>query len=168
MCPKLIELVSWNGPTVHVWCFMLARASTKTFVSRIDIRQPSSKNSEKIFVSRKIRQQCHSLAEVSLYKEMIAVCFEIHTQHVHVLCFRLRVMCFIVMFCEIVRLYLSVLLLVECVSFVLLSIVLSREVLVDLCFLCDKVAVFGESAKRDELNIVKTLKNSLLSDFWKQ
>jgi len=41
-----------------------------------------------------------------------------------------------------------VLLLVECVSFVLLSIVLSWEVLVDSCFLCDKVAVFGESAKR--------------------
>jgi len=38
MCPKLIELLSWNGPTVHVWCFMLARASTKTFVSRIHIR----------------------------------------------------------------------------------------------------------------------------------
>ena len=34
MCPKLIELLSWNGPTVHVCCFMLARASTKTFVSR--------------------------------------------------------------------------------------------------------------------------------------
>ena len=67
MCPKLIELLSWNGPTVHVCCFMLARASTKTFVSRIDIRQPSPKNSEKIFVTQKIRQQVHSLAEVSLY-----------------------------------------------------------------------------------------------------
>ena len=55
MCPKLIELLSWNGPTVHVCCFMLARASTETFVSRIHIRQPSPKNSEKIFVSRKIR-----------------------------------------------------------------------------------------------------------------
>ena len=61
MCPKLIELFSWNGPTVHVCCFMLACASTKTFVSRIQ------KNSEKIFVSRKIRYQGHSLAEVSLY-----------------------------------------------------------------------------------------------------
>ena len=39
MCPKLIELLSWNGPTVHVCCFMLApRASTKTFVSRNHIR----------------------------------------------------------------------------------------------------------------------------------
>ena len=35
MCPKLIELLSWNGPTVHVCCFMLARAFTKTFVSRV-------------------------------------------------------------------------------------------------------------------------------------
>ena len=41
------KISSWNGPTVHVCCFMLARASTKTFVSRIHIRQPSPKNSEK-------------------------------------------------------------------------------------------------------------------------
>ena len=47
MCVKLIELLSWNGPTVHVCCFMLARASTKTFVSRIHIRQPSPKISGK-------------------------------------------------------------------------------------------------------------------------
>jgi len=39
---------------------MLARASTKTFVSRV------RKTAEKIFVSRKIRYQGHSLAEVSL------------------------------------------------------------------------------------------------------
>jgi hypothetical protein len=26
MCQKLIELLSWNGPTIHVWCFILARA----------------------------------------------------------------------------------------------------------------------------------------------
>ena len=31
------KISSWNGPTVHVCCFMLARASTKTFVSRIHI-----------------------------------------------------------------------------------------------------------------------------------
>jgi len=37
----------WNGPTVHVCCFMLARASAKTLVSRIHIRYPSPKNSEK-------------------------------------------------------------------------------------------------------------------------
>ena len=61
MCPKLIELLSWNGPTVHICCFMLASASTKTFVSRVQ------KTAKKNFVSRKIRQQGHSLAEVSLY-----------------------------------------------------------------------------------------------------
>ena len=32
------KISSWNGPIVHVCCFMLARASTKTFVSRIHIR----------------------------------------------------------------------------------------------------------------------------------
>ena len=32
------KISSWNGPTVHVCCFVLARASTKTFVSRIHIR----------------------------------------------------------------------------------------------------------------------------------
>ena len=49
MYPKLIELLSWNGPIFHVCCFILSRASTETFVSQ------------------KIRQQGHSLAEVSLY-----------------------------------------------------------------------------------------------------
>ena len=67
ICPKLTEFLSWNGPTVHVCCFMLARATTKTFVSRIHIRQPSPKTAKNIFVSRKIRQQVHSLFEVSLY-----------------------------------------------------------------------------------------------------
>ena len=57
MCPKLTELLSWNGPTVHVCCFMLARASTKTFINRIHIRQPSPKNSEK-----NLRQPKNSLA----------------------------------------------------------------------------------------------------------
>ena len=28
----------WNGPIVHVCCFMFARATTKTFVSRTHIR----------------------------------------------------------------------------------------------------------------------------------
>ena len=56
------KISSWNGPTVLVCYFMLARASTKTFVSRIHIRQPSPKNSEKKsslsekFVSRVTRQ----------------------------------------------------------------------------------------------------------------
>ena len=64
---QMEKISSWNGPTVHVCCVMLACASTKTFVSRIHIHQPRLKNSEKIFVSRKIRQQGNSLAEVSLY-----------------------------------------------------------------------------------------------------
>jgi hypothetical protein len=42
------KISSWNGPIVHVCCFMLARASTKTFVSRIH------KTAKKIFVSRGI------------------------------------------------------------------------------------------------------------------
>ena len=55
------KISCWNGPTVLVCCFMLARASTKTFVSRV------RKTAKKIFVSRKIRYQGHSFAEVSLY-----------------------------------------------------------------------------------------------------
>jgi hypothetical protein len=43
------KISSWNGPTIHVCCFMLARACTKTFVSRVQ------KTAKKIFVSRKIR-----------------------------------------------------------------------------------------------------------------
>jgi hypothetical protein len=35
------KISSWNGPTVHVCCFVLARASTKTFVSRV---QKTAKN----------------------------------------------------------------------------------------------------------------------------
>ena len=52
MCPKLTELLSWNGPTVHVCGFMLARASLKhslaesIFVSRVQKQR-------KGFVSRK-------------------------------------------------------------------------------------------------------------------
>ena len=47
MCPKLIELLSWNGPTVHVCCFMLARASTKTFVSQVQKTAKKSSLAEK-------------------------------------------------------------------------------------------------------------------------
>ena len=65
MCSKLNELLSWNGPTVHVCCFMLARASIITFVSRVQ------RTAKKIFVSRKISQQGHSLAEVSLYTRFV-------------------------------------------------------------------------------------------------
>jgi len=43
------KISSWNGPAVHVCCFMLARASPKTFVSQV------RKTAKKIFVSRKIR-----------------------------------------------------------------------------------------------------------------
>jgi len=43
------KISAWNGPTIHVCCFMLARLSTKTFVSRV------RKTAKKIFVSRKIR-----------------------------------------------------------------------------------------------------------------
>jgi hypothetical protein len=43
------KISSWNGPTVHVCCFISARASTKTFVSRV------RKTAKKIFFSRKIR-----------------------------------------------------------------------------------------------------------------
>ena len=61
---SLVKISSWNGPTVHVCCFMLARASTKTFVSRV----------------RKQREKS-SLAEVSLYSvrlwfRMSKVCFQ--------------------------------------------------------------------------------------------
>jgi hypothetical protein len=55
------EISSWNGPTVHVCCFMLARASTKTFVSRV------RKTSKKYSLAEKFVSKGHSLAEVSLY-----------------------------------------------------------------------------------------------------
>ena len=50
MCPKLIELLSWNGPTVHVCCFMLACASTKTFVSRVQKTAKKSSLAEKFVI----------------------------------------------------------------------------------------------------------------------
>jgi hypothetical protein len=37
------KISSWNGPTVHVCFFMLARTSTKTFVSRV--RKTAKKSS---------------------------------------------------------------------------------------------------------------------------
>jgi hypothetical protein len=42
------KISSWNGPTVHVCRFMLARASTKIFVSRV------RKTAKKIFISHGI------------------------------------------------------------------------------------------------------------------
>ena len=47
------KISSWNGPTIHVCCFMLARASTKTFVSRVRKTAKKSSLAEK-FVSRGI------------------------------------------------------------------------------------------------------------------
>ena len=79
ICPKLIELLSWNGPTVHVCCFVLARASTKTFVSRIHIRQRSPKKPRKKsslaekFVSRVTRQpRYHCVYIIFIQSQMVA------------------------------------------------------------------------------------------------
>ena len=55
ICPKLTELLSWNGPTFHICCFTLARASTKTFVSRVKKTAKKSSLAKK-FVSRVTRQ----------------------------------------------------------------------------------------------------------------
>jgi len=48
------KISSWNGPTVHVCCFMLARASTKTFVNRVRKTAKKFSLAEK-FVSRVTR-----------------------------------------------------------------------------------------------------------------
>ena len=64
MCPKLIELLSWNGPTVHVCCFMLARASTKTFVSQIQKTAKKKSSLAEKLVSKATRQpRYHSIYE---------------------------------------------------------------------------------------------------------
>ena len=59
------KISSWNGPTVHVCCFMLARLSTKhslheyIFVSRVQKTAKKSSLAEK-FDSRVTRQpRCH-------------------------------------------------------------------------------------------------------------
>ena len=49
------NISSWNGPTVHVCCFMLARASTKTFVSRVQKKQLKKSSLAEKFVSRVTR-----------------------------------------------------------------------------------------------------------------
>jgi len=55
---------------------MLARASTKTFISRV------RKTAKEIFVSRKIRYQGHSLAEVSLYCKIFKyVSYEVNIEN---------------------------------------------------------------------------------------
>ena len=78
MCQKLTELLSLKGPSVYVCCFMLARASAKIFFNRVQ------KTAKIIFVSRKIHQQGHSLAEESLYKQHYVLCYiliNINMQH---------------------------------------------------------------------------------------
>jgi hypothetical protein len=55
MCPKLTELLSWNGPTDHVCCLMLARASTETFVSRVQKNTEKKSSLAEKFVSRVTR-----------------------------------------------------------------------------------------------------------------
>ena len=49
------KISSWNGPTVHVCCFMLARASTKTLVSRVQKKLGKKSPLDKKFVSRVTR-----------------------------------------------------------------------------------------------------------------
>ena len=51
---QMENISSWNGPTVHVCCFMLAHASTTTFVSRVRKTAKKSSLAEK-FVSRVTR-----------------------------------------------------------------------------------------------------------------
>ena len=48
------KISSWNGPTVHVSCFMLARVSIKTFVAESEKQRKKSSLAEK-FVSRVTR-----------------------------------------------------------------------------------------------------------------
>ena len=61
MCPKLTELLSWNGPTVHVCCFMLAKIAFESEICECDGHRRTAyttvvplKHSlaESIFVSR--------------------------------------------------------------------------------------------------------------------
>ena len=49
------KISSWNGPTVHVCCFLLARASTETFVSRVQKNSGKKSSLAEKFVSRVIR-----------------------------------------------------------------------------------------------------------------
>jgi len=48
------KISSWNGSTVHICCFMLARASTKTFISWVRKTAKKSSLAEK-FVRRVTR-----------------------------------------------------------------------------------------------------------------
>jgi len=49
------KISSWNVPTVHVCCFILARASTKTFVSRVRKAAKKKSSLAEKFVSRVTR-----------------------------------------------------------------------------------------------------------------
>jgi len=51
---QMEKMSSWNGLTVHVCCFMLARASTKTFVSQVRKTVKNSSLDEKL-ISRVTR-----------------------------------------------------------------------------------------------------------------
>jgi hypothetical protein len=51
---QMEKISSWNGPTVHVHCFMLVCAPTKTFVSGVQKTVKKSSLTEK-FVSRVTR-----------------------------------------------------------------------------------------------------------------
>ena len=59
---QMENISSWNGPTIHVCCFMLTCVSTKTFVSQIHIcqlsqtKQRKKSSLAKKFVSRVTRQ----------------------------------------------------------------------------------------------------------------
>ena len=74
--PKLIELLSWNDPTVQVYCFMLARASTKTFVCRVQKT-----------AGKKLRQLKNSLAG-SLVNRGITVQSTLTINHFHLVWIR--------------------------------------------------------------------------------
>ena len=80
-CPKLIELSSWNGPTFHVCCFMLARASTKTFVSRMHIRQPSPKTAKKSLLAEKFL----AVSPVSRGITVVAFCKDCNNEKKNIL-----------------------------------------------------------------------------------
>jgi hypothetical protein len=86
------KISSWNGPTVHVCCFMLARASNKTFVSRIHIRWPSPKKSEKSSLAEKFvswvthwpRYHCTLLCNKSTHQRWWGQLYQQHWLVLHI------------------------------------------------------------------------------------
>ena len=85
MCPKLIEILSWNGPTVHVCCFMLARASTKTFVNRVQktAKKPSLAQKFVSSVTRQPRYHCNSKQIFIRYTALTKLVFITETEWVN-------------------------------------------------------------------------------------